>query len=318
MPPSRRRPTPTPQPSPRRPKVAGLRRPAAPADQREEEGESPALVPAEVEPQVEDTVEDTADQTPVDEPVEAVDEEPAGPDGPVAPVDDEAEDEQAEPVKPRPAGKRRATGTRRPARADEVSDEPRRRRRSPVAAVSAAKGRLNLAIVLAVVALVCAGLTLWFRGEVDSLTESTDTDNTALADSAATSELMSKLRQPFEASFSIDYKDLDKAQKSAEGLFVDKGLTCYNATFTELRKQAPEQKLLITLKIRDMAVRSLRGDDADLVVFADQISTRTAVDKPETLAAGAAIGVTAHRVDGQWKVAQLTLFGPQKKDPSCQ
>jgi Mce-associated membrane protein len=53
-------------------------------------------------------------------------------------------------------------------------------------------------------------------------------------------------------------------------------------------------------------VREIDGDRAVLVVFLDQQATRAqSGDQPQQLAAAGRLTVTAERVDGAWKIADV-------------
>ena len=328
MPPSRRRPTPQPQPPQgRRPRVAGLRRPAGPAKpttpaepvepvESVEPAEPVEKVkePAPAEQATEElAVEPEADEVLEDEDAEAVEvDEPAE-------VEDEEKPAAAAPKAARPSGKRRATGHRAPtAKADLAKAERRSRgdgKRPARAAVKlsdderTARGRSTLALVLVVVALVLAGLAIFFRIKAVNAGDAADTGNTALTDTGATSQLIGELRPPIEAIFSLDYQHLDKTSQAANANLTGPALKQYNQLFGVVRDNAPKQKLVSTFKIREISVMSLRGDNAEVLVFADQTSNKPCDPRDTKVrTCGAAIGVPAQRVDGHWKIAGFDMF----------
>jgi len=76
-----------------------------------------------------------------------------------------------------------------------------------------------------------------------------------------------------------------------------------------VRDSAPKQKLVSTFKIREISVMSLRGDSAEVLVFADQTSNKPCDPRDDKIrTCAAAIGVPAQRVDGHWKITGFDMF----------
>lgn len=337
MPPSRRHAR-TAQSPVRRPRVAGLRRPDA--------GASKDTTANEAAPPVWQEPEDSTEATQVMEPVEAdeaVDQEVVaepeiaepeiaepdlGTDTDTEVAEDEEEElaelAEPEPVRARPAGKRRARGSTMPTDLEtaeaEAAPEP-----EPTIVRSAeeqAKARrnlfINLAIVFGVVALVFAGLALWFRGEADNLTGGADSNN-ALTDTAKNSEAIGQLRVAVEKTLSYNYTDLASTENAVREYVSGKAQCEYEQLFGQVKKLAPEQKLVLTTKVRDIGMSRLTGDAAQLIVFIDQTTTRTGQN--QTTASGAQFGIRAERQDGRWKITQFDMLGQPLPNgqpaPSC-
>ncbi|MFC7617949.1 hypothetical protein ACFQV2_35650 [Actinokineospora soli] len=149
-----------------------------------------------------------------------------------------------------------------------------------------------------------AGVVL--QGEADRLTSGADRSNTAFTDPAATAEVKSKIVSALERALSYDYRDLDKTAVAVREVLAGRAVCEYDALFGQLKEVAPAQKLVHTTIVRELGVRSLTGDRAEVLVFIDQTSTR--VEKKQTTASGAQLGVTAERVDGQWKITAFDTF----------
>ncbi|CRK60067.1 putative integral membrane protein [Alloactinosynnema sp. L-07] len=317
-PPSRRRPVTPPTTPARRPRVAGLHRPSA-----TEPVESPEPVePVSVEDgvlesdEVREDVHQAEESVVVSEPVLGVEEEPA--------VEAVAEDDEPVPA-PRPAGKRRAAGSSVPV--DLTTAEQRsgvrvlpRDERSIEELAAAARNRsINLAIALGVVALILAGLAIWFRGQADSLTGGADGNNRALTDSALTSEVKGKLTVAIEKTLSYNFTDLDATAKAVKEHLAGTAVCEYDKLFGVLKEQAPAQKLILTTKVRDLGVTRLEGDKADLLVFVDQSTTRT--EQNQTTASGAQFGIRAEKIDGAWKITDFDMLDQPLPDgkaaPTC-
>jgi len=241
-------------------------------------------------------------------------------------VDHEADHEADHVPSPRPSGKRRATGIRVPQdlaaaeRASDDDDDDAVDERSPEEVAAAARNRsINLAIALAVAALVFAGLALWFRGEANSLTGGADGTNHALTDSAATSEVQGKLTVAIEKTLSYNFTELDATAKAVKEYLSGNAVCEYDKLFGQLRELAPAQKLILTTKVRQLGVTRLDGDKADLLVFVDQSTTRT--DQNQTTASGAQFGIRAEKIDGSWKITDFDMLDQPLPDgkpaPSC-
>ncbi|HET9142278.1 hypothetical protein [Actinophytocola sp.] len=324
MPPSRRQTRTT--PPTRRPRVAGLRRPDT---QRPE----PDLPPHEAdEPQTEPEVIDTevidtevTDTEVIDTGAEPEPIAPAGgvigaaaPAAGAKPSPGRVELDEERPVPAaRPAGKRRSIGITQPgdlaeAEAEVAGTEPgpaQRRRVNPLA----------LAIGLIVLALLLGGLAVWFRGEADRRVEAADTNNAALTDPGAAVEVTEKLRTAIERTFSFNYTDLDSTEKAVRENLAGKAACEYDQLFGEVRKLAPEQKIVVSAQVRDIGLIRLEGDKAQALVFLDQRSTRG--DNNQAAVSGAQFTVNAERQDGQWKITGFDLLGQPlaggKPAPQC-
>jgi Mce-associated membrane protein len=343
VPPSRRHARTAQQPV-RRPRVAGLRRPGADAPKeptppvwQEPEDTDDSTEATQVMAPVE--AEDATEATQVIEPVETEEApseaEIAEPDlGTDADTDTEAADPEAaedtgesagstaESVRTRPAGKRRARGIVKPTDLKSAEDEaaapaPRMVRTAEEQARARRNLFINRAIVFGVVALLFAGLALWFRGEVNSL--SGDDSNTALTDTAKTSEAIGQLRVAVEKTLSYNYTDLASTENAVREYVAGRAQCEYEQLFGQVKKLAPEQKLVLTTKVRDIGVSRLTGDSAQLIVFIDQTTTRTGQN--QTTASGAQFGIRAERQDGRWKITQFDMLGQPlpngQQPPQC-
>jgi len=322
VPPSRRRPPPSAGQVPpvRRPRVAGLRnRPAAQENEPEHESLSGTLDMEDTSARAESdhvdelapaddyaTVQDTAYETGYDPDEDQIDRDQA--DESVASVDADEADEVSPTPAParRPAGKRRATGTTRPANLREAEAETRSTRVRVREDNSRRRGanRLSVAIVLAVVAVLLAGLAFWFKGEADSL-GSGDT-NKALTDSAATSETVGQLKSAIETTFSYNYTDLESTQKAVDDTLTGKARCEYDQLFGQVKKLAPKQKIVMVTAVREIALIRLDDDRAQALVFIDQSSTR--VDVNNSVAGEAQFAVIAHREGDNWKITEFDMF----------
>lgn len=156
-------------------------------------------------------------------------------------------------------------------------------------------------------ALLIAGLLLftgsatWFAFEAASVR---NVDNAALVDARATAEVIDQVGSGVKAVFSYDYANLPRTERAAADFLTETASAQYRADFAAARTQAEAGKLVRTTTIRSIGVQTLRGDEATLLLFLDQQTLHT--DSNAQDSAPAQLAVTAHRIDGRWKLTNLT------------
>ncbi|MBN6041559.1 hypothetical protein JYK18_42340 [Amycolatopsis sp. 195334CR] len=163
----------------------------------------------------------------------------------------------------------------------------------------------SIAVLVAVVVLA-AGCAVWFGVEAGRLSEGDPSANLALVDAAATAEVTDQVGDAVKAIFSYDYANLDRTERAAGGLLVDKAVTQYRDSFAAAKRQAEAEKLVRTTTIRSTGVRELRADSARLLVFLDQQTLRPGENGQTSSAAH--LDVHAKKIDGSWKIAELTAL----------
>ncbi len=268
MPSSRRRPIPT-TPAGGRPRVAGLNRrsSAESAEPEDVAGEAGEVVEAPEAPEAEET--ELKAPTAVDWTPGAA--KPAGSVKPKAAPVEKAAPEKAAPVeKAAPAGGGSAGWV------------------PPVA--------------LVLVAVLLAGLGTFFLVKARSVRY-----DSALVDSATTSAVNGQVREAVEKSFSYNFADVASTEKAARELLTGKALCQYNAVFGPVKEIAPQQKLVVTVRVVSSAVSSLKDDRATVLVFADQVTTRTTDN--QSGGGTAMLRVSAVDSGGRWKIDNLEMFG---------
>jgi Mce-associated membrane protein len=299
MPPSRRRPG---QQHVRRPKVAGIRRPEghqAPAADAVEQTDIIPKVTDEVPEAAPTSPAETTDQLPevVDEPVKWGAE--GGPD--------------PEPVRPKPSGRRRPSPTRRPEsvapqRDDEpkaeLPAEPGESAEAAEPATSRWRGGLLLPVVLGVVAVLLGGLAAWFG--VQTANADTGGTNTALTDSATTSEVSGQITSAVNTIFSYNYTDMAKTQRAVQQLLTGTALCQYNALYKIVQQQAPSQKLVLTTTVQDKGVEMLQGDTARVLLLVQQHDTRASTNQQSD--SQSMIAVNAVKQGATWKISAIDTF----------
>jgi Mce-associated membrane protein len=289
MPPTRRRPSPTPQPG-RKPKVAGLRKPTV-------HPEHPAEVTQRIEvpPDIAETPPEQAEA-----PTEAVADAP--------------EEETRSTPAPRPgslAARRAArNGSPEEGAVDEaplepvelVVDEVPEQRRSR----AGLSGRSLLLIGLAAATIVFGGCAAWFGVEAGNINGGVIAGNSTLSDSATTSQIVGQLTTAINTTFSYDYQNLDKTKSAVQNLLVGNAIKQYDQLFQTVEQQAPQQKLVLTTAVVDVGVTLLEGNRASALIFANQTDTRTSTN--QTSQGGAMFLVNAQNENGQWKISSINTF----------
>ncbi len=242
-----------------------------------------------------------------------------------------AEEADAPTPRPRPTGRRKRTGE---AVAPSVLDEPgtgRPGRRTGTrgadatdevdgtaeadgtdgsgetpgttrAAARSPRSVLVLASALVVVAALLGGLGWWFQQQAGRVSY-----NRALVDSAATTEVAGQAREAVEKAFSYNFADVAATEKAANDLLVGKAQCQYNAIFGPVRTLAPEQKLVVTVKAVSSGVTWLDDHRATVLLFLDQVTTRTTDNQSGGGIAMMRAGL--QRVDDRWKVDNMEMFG---------
>lgn len=162
---------------------------------------------------------------------------------------------------------------------------------------------LVIGVLLTVIML---GLAAWFRGEANQLTGSAAASNSALVDVGTTAEVSGQVRAAVESIYSYDFARLDANEQTASALVTGSFAEDFREQFAVVRERAPEQQAVVVATVLDLAVQVLEGDRAIVVVFLDQQASRGG-EAPQLSVAGR-LTVTAQRVDGSWKIADVEPF----------
>jgi Mce-associated membrane protein len=164
----------------------------------------------------------------------------------------------------------------------------------------------RLPAALAALTILLGCLAAWSGRQAHALNGSGTARNTALTDTARTSELKGEVTDIVNTVFSYNYTDVGKTERAAKTLLTGEAVRQYNEMIALVRKQAPAQRLVLTTTVTDSGVRMLNGDRARLLVFADQRSTRT--DKNQTAYSATMLAVGAvHRTD-RWQIENIDTF----------
>jgi Mce-associated membrane protein len=188
------------------------------------------------------------------------------------------------------------------ARKKPAAEEPAAEAEPVVTGKTSVKDGWMLPVALLLVAVLLGGLGTFFL--VKSRSVSYDA---ALVDAATTSEVNGQVREAVEKSFSYNFADVESTEKAARELLTGKALCQYNAVFGPVKEVAPQQKLVVTVRVVSSAVSSLRDDRATVLVFADQVTTRTTDN--QSGGGTAMLRVSAVDDGGRWKIDNMEMFG---------
>lgn len=163
--------------------------------------------------------------------------------------------------------------------------------------------RKHLVIALAALTVALGTTAALSANHARSLTTSKPAQNGALSDNGRTAEVKGQITTAVNSAFSYNYADVAKTEKAAQEVLTGKAVQQYNQMFALVRQQAPQQKQILTTTVTESAVKSLKGNQARVLVFADQRNTRT--DKGKSAYSAAVFAVDAIQIDGKWKITEI-------------
>ncbi|WP_281689614.1 hypothetical protein [Pseudonocardia thermophila] len=141
---------------------------------------------------------------------------------------------------------------------------------------------------------------LWYHRE-----HSGPAANRALIDIGATSQVAQQVADAVTTIYSYDFARLDENERTARAVITPEFEQQFGQLFTEVRARAPQQKAVVTATVSNTGVSRLEDDTAVVVLFMNQIATRAAEDGPQQLASAGRLTVTAKKIDGVWKIADV-------------
>jgi Mce-associated membrane protein len=159
---------------------------------------------------------------------------------------------------------------------------------------------MRLPVFLVVVAGLLFALGGWFLAQRPS---SEAPPNLALVDPAATAEVIASVTSSLNRIFSYSFDQTGTTEQAATTALRGKALESYRGLFGQVRAMAPAQQMVLTTRVVHAAVQQLTADQATLLVFLDQSSTRAGTNS--TSAAAAQLSVTAKREGAMWVITDL-------------
>jgi Mce-associated membrane protein len=161
-------------------------------------------------------------------------------------------------------------------------------------------------LVLGIAAVLLGAFAFWSYEQVQNLDGTAAARNTALTDTASTSEVKGQIEDAVNALFSYNYTDPAKTDRAARTLLTGTAVKQYAAMFGQVRQQGPTQKLVLTTTVTDGGVSLLRDGRARMLLYADQRNTRTTDGK--TSYAAAMLTVDAIRTHDRWQIDGINPF----------
>lgn len=161
-------------------------------------------------------------------------------------------------------------------------------------------GRTLAALAVAAVVLVAVAVVLAFGWHSARTSEAMT--NQAFVDKAATAQLVGQVSEAIKTVYPYDFTTLgeDEAKAVVTGVFADE----FTRVFEPVKVLAPQQQAVLTTTVPAAGVISLRGDRARLLMMVDQRGVRGPAKQPT--GATARLVVDAQRIDGRWKIAEVT------------
>ncbi|GHG24875.1 MULTISPECIES: hypothetical protein [Amycolatopsis] len=161
----------------------------------------------------------------------------------------------------------------------------------------------RLPVLLLAATLVLTGAGVWFTLEARSAAADPAAANLALTDVAGTADVTSAVTLAVNRIFSYSYDRTDVTEKAAAAVLRGPAKDSYDKLFAEVRRKAPEQKLVLSSRVSAIAVQELKNGHARLLVFLDQSAVRA--DNNATDTAAAQLSVTAEHTTGGWVITEL-------------
>ncbi|MFF5990101.1 hypothetical protein [Prauserella flavalba] len=157
-------------------------------------------------------------------------------------------------------------------------------------------------LALAVAAVLLAGLGAWFTVAANGVRSGEAASNVAVVDAEATAEVTAAVTNAVNRIFTYTHEDTAATEEAAREVLRGNARGSYDALFAQVRREAPGQRLSVTTRVVDSAVRALTAGSAQVLVFLDQSATRA---DAEPGAAAAQLLVTVRREGERWVVTEL-------------
>jgi Mce-associated membrane protein len=162
---------------------------------------------------------------------------------------------------------------------------------------------LTLPVALVVVALLLGGLAFWFAQQLSDARVGSGND--ALSDVNATKDVVGVAQQAVTSVLSYKFDDMQNSTTRAKEYLDGEAVGQYDASMKALEKEIQDQKLQVVVNPVSVGVVRMAGDDARVLVFADQIGARA--DKQPS-GGPTQFAMDMHRAGGKWKIVKLDFF----------
>lgn len=163
-------------------------------------------------------------------------------------------------------------------------------------------------VVVTVLCLALGGLAFWKGRQAWT---SGPVSNGAVVDVGGTAELVGQSREAIEKIFSYDFSRLDDSADAARTMSTGQFAERYMAVFDQtIRQPAQQQQLTQTATVVNIGVTQMREDRATVMALTQFSAQRTTTGQ-STNAPGL-LRLEMERVDGRWKLAELTPLTAQR------
>lgn len=177
--------------------------------------------------------------------------------------------------------------------------------RRPRAVSPAAKSRVLIG-VLAVVTVALGSLAAWFASQASSLNSAPSAQNSALTDSAATSQITSQARTAIDALFSYNYAAPGPTTAAASRWLTGAAVQQYARLLGEVHQEAPKEQLVVTTTVSNIGVETIQGGSARALVFVTESDRRGTGGA--TASAPALLAINLTQSGGGWKIDGIDTY----------
>ncbi|MEU6762398.1 hypothetical protein ABZ916_07715 [Streptomyces sp. NPDC046853] len=184
---------------------------------------------------------------------------------------------------------------------------PRPRRKPREKPARTARRSVPWILLLALLAVLAAAFAVFAHIRAEGERDLPALRNTALTDTARTSEVKGTVGQAVDAVFSYDHTDPGRTGKAADKYLTGKAVGQHREMLAQVRARGDRQKLVLSTTVTHSGVEVIDGGRARVLVFADQSNTSTAKGGSATHAAAMFAVDVVHR-GGSWRIANIDTF----------
>ncbi|MDT0307941.1 hypothetical protein RM780_13340 [Streptomyces sp. DSM 44917] len=209
------------------------------------------------------------------------------------------------------AGKDAEEAGERPAKA---ADRERRKAERPVppraqepSDAGPGRSRRVLIGVLAAVTVIFGVFAVYANSRAGSEGDSAAAENTALVDTARTSEIIGSVSEAVNDLFSYDSENPAALEESAREHLTGDAVDQHAQLLAPVIAAGEENALVLTTTVTHAGVELIDGDRARVLFYADQSNTRLG-EEGDTNYSAAVLAVDVVNQDGEWKIAAFDTF----------
>ncbi|HTK61719.1 MAG TPA: hypothetical protein VL595_05050 [Pseudonocardia sp.] len=158
------------------------------------------------------------------------------------------------------------------------------------------------ALAVAAVLLIAVAVLLAFENH--SARANGPLANEAFVDTSSTTEVETEMAAAIKTVYSYDYRSLDANRAAAKEVITGQFAQDFDKVFDAVKQLAPKEQAVMTTDVAATGVLQLKDDRARLLMMVDQKGTK-AGSQPIG-GASARLVVVAQKVDGHWKIAEVT------------